>query len=90
MEERFDIFRKNKIIISGKSAGGIATYLYSDYFYDKAITARVFSVPDSGLFLTDYYSPIVKVKVIRYMSQALLDIVWGEQKFPLEECLIEF
>lgn len=24
------------------------------------------------------------------MSQALLDIVWGEQKFPLEDCLKEF
>lgn len=40
--------------MSGKSAGGIATYLYSDHFYDRAITAKVYSVPDSGLFLTDY------------------------------------
>lgn len=90
MEQRFDIFRKKKIIISGKSAGGIATYLYADYFYEKAITAQVYAVPDSGLFLTDYYSPIVQVKVIRYMSQALLNIVWNDQKFPLENCLVEF
>ncbi len=77
LDERYDLFRKGKIIVTGKSAGGVATYLYSDYFYEKAITAKVYSIPDSGLFLTDYYSPIVDVKVIRYMSQALIDIVWG-------------
>jgi hypothetical protein len=70
--------------VSGKSAGGIATYLYSDLFYDKALKAKVYAVPDSGLFLTDYYSPIVQTKVIRYLSQALIDIVWGAQGYPLE------
>lgn len=40
--------------MSGKSAGGIATYLYTDVFYDKAIKAKVYGVADSGLFLTDY------------------------------------
>ena len=69
--------------MSGKSAGGIATYLYSDLFYDKALKAKVFAVPDSGLFLTDYYSPIVQTKVIRYLSHALIDIVWGAQVYPL-------
>lgn len=64
LEQKYDIFNKGKIIVSGKSAGGIATYLYSDYFYEKAIKAQVYSVPDSGLFLTDYYSPIAGTKVI--------------------------
>lgn len=59
MEKTYDVFNKDKIIVSGKSAGGIATYLYSDLFYEKTVKAKVFAVPDSGLFLTDYYSPIV-------------------------------
>ncbi len=58
MEYRFDIFRKNKIVITGVSAGGIATYLYSNHFLAKTITAKVYAMPDSGLFLTDYYSPL--------------------------------
>jgi hypothetical protein len=32
----------------------------------------------------------VGVKVIRYMSQALIDIVWGSNRFPLGECLDEW
>ena len=64
--------------------------MYSDLFYEKAITSKVFSIPDSGLFLTDYYSPIVNVKVIRYMSQALIDIVWENKTYPLEKCVEEF
>ncbi len=62
----------------------MATYFYSDLFYEKAITSKVFSIPDSGLFLTDYYSPIAKKKVIREDSKALLEIVWADQRYPLE------
>ncbi len=59
MEDKYDIFRKNKIVITGVSAGGIATYLYSNYFMAKAVTAKVYSIPDSGFFLTDYFSPLI-------------------------------
>jgi len=58
LEDKYDIFRKNKIVITGVSAGGIATYLYSNHFLAKTITAKIYSIPDSGLFLTDYYSPL--------------------------------
>lgn len=44
-------------MVSGGSAGGIATYLWTDYIFDRSTTKKVFSVPDSGLFLTDYPNP---------------------------------
>lgn len=84
MEDKYDIFRKNKIVITGVSAGGIATYLYSNHFQAKTVTAKVYSIPDSGLFLTDYYSPLVGEKVIRDKARALLDLVWNDQQYPLE------
>jgi hypothetical protein len=83
IEDKYDIFRKNKIVVTGVSAGGIATYLYADVFLAKTITAKVYAIPDSGLFLTDYYSPLTGKAAIREASKALLDIVWSEQRFPL-------
>lgn len=84
------MFRKNKIVITGVSAGGIATYLYSNYILAKTVTAKVYSIPDSGLFLTDYYSPLAGQKVIREKARALLDLVWNGQQFPIEDCLKQF
>jgi hypothetical protein len=52
-------------VITGVSAGGIATFLYSNLFYEKAIKATVYSIPDSGLFLTDYLSPLTGKQAIR-------------------------
>ena len=71
------MFRKNKIVITGVSAGGIATYLYSNYILAKTITAKVYSIPDSGLFLTDYYSPLAGYKIIRERARGLLELVWN-------------
>lgn len=77
LEDKYDMFRKNKIVVTGVSAGGIATYLYSNYFLAKAITAKVYAIPDSGLFLTDYYSPLANMKIIRVRAKALIDIAWS-------------
>ncbi len=59
MEDKFDIFKKNKIVVTGVSAGGIATYLYANFFESKSITSKVYIIPDSGLFLTDYESALI-------------------------------
>lgn len=59
--------------MTGVSAGGIATYLYANLFYQKSITSKVYAIPDSGLFLTDYESPLLGGKAaIRESSKALL------------------
>jgi hypothetical protein len=57
IEDKYDIFRKNKIVVTGVSAGGIATYLYADVFLAKTITAKVYAIPDSGLFLDRLLQP---------------------------------
>jgi hypothetical protein len=72
LEDKYDIFRKNKIVVTGVSAGGIATYLYSNHFLAKTVTAKIYSIPDSGLFLTDYYSPLAKEKIIRERAKAIV------------------
>mgnify|MGYP002372649050 FL=1 len=43
-----------QIFVGGQSAGGLATYVWTEYitaFAKKLIVFDVWSVPDSGLFL---------------------------------------
>lgn len=41
----------SQIIVGGDSAGGLATYLWTNYIADMAKNAKVWSLPDSGIFL---------------------------------------
>jgi len=47
------------VVISGCSAGGLATYLHVDWWRASLGSAKVVGLPDSGFFL-DYESPIKK------------------------------
>jgi hypothetical protein len=41
-----------EIVVTGQSAGGLATFLWSNYIASRAPkTAKVWSLPDSGIFL---------------------------------------
>jgi len=44
--------------MTGVSAGGLATYFWSNYLVENTVTSKVYAFPDSGMFLTDYYSPL--------------------------------
>lgn len=41
------------IIVSGDSAGGLASYWHADYFTERFTNSKVVAVPDSGFFFTD-------------------------------------
>jgi hypothetical protein len=51
------LYNANKVVVTGESAGGIATYLWADHVYKKSVNKQVYSIPDSGLFLIDYPNP---------------------------------
>lgn len=41
-----------EIVVTGQSAGGLATFLWTNYIASRAPkTAKVWSLPDSGIFL---------------------------------------
>lgn len=46
-------------------------------------------MPDSGLFLTDYYSPVVGTKLLRKNCAVLLDLVYfkSEMPEPIQKCV---
>ena len=88
--EKFDMYNGEKIVITGVSAGGIATYLWSNHVHDRAIKAKVFAMPDSGLFLTNYISPLYGKNLLRERAQTMIDLAMSGMRYPLENCLDRF
>jgi hypothetical protein len=64
LDNTYDFYNGNSIVITGVSAGGMAVYQWSNYLYENTKTAKVYSIPDSGFFITNYYSPIAGAKVL--------------------------
>ncbi len=63
----FGLYNADKVIITGISAGGMATYFWTNYLYDRSVNKQVYSVPDSGLFLIDYVNPFTGQPLRRYL-----------------------
>lgn len=48
----FNLSLAEKIILTGSSAGGMATYAWTDYLRSSLLNPQVlYTVPDSGIFL---------------------------------------
>lgn len=71
MHEKYDFYNKDTILMTGVSAGGIATYFWMNYLYDNTKSSKVFAFPDSGLFRVDFVSPIYHIKLIKESSKYL-------------------
>ena len=54
LDRQFNFYNGDAIVITGVSAGGIATYLYSNYLVENTKKAKVYALPDSGLFITEF------------------------------------
>lgn len=61
-----------------------------NYLLDNTKKARVLAFPDSGFFITDFYSPLAGQKVLRERASNLLKLV-GEDfdslPEPIQKCL---
>eukprot|EP00039_Didymoeca_costata_P003733 m.69371 g.69371 ORF g.69371 m.69371 type:complete len:423 (-) comp12050_c0_seq3:78-1346(-) len=53
----FGLGSATQIVLSGDSAGGLATYWHADFFQERLPNSKVFAVPDSGFFLADPSKP---------------------------------
>jgi len=56
LDEKFSFHSATDVVISGCSAGGLATYLHVDWWANQVPKAKVIGLPDSGFFL-DYDAP---------------------------------
>jgi hypothetical protein len=53
IQNRYDLKKAERVILSGSSAGGIATYIWADYIrgFISNSNVKVYSIIDSGIFL---------------------------------------
>lgn len=74
-------------MLTGVSAGGMATYFYSNYLMENTKTSKIYAIPDSGIFLVDYFTPLVSKQAIREIAKPLFNFVNdGGKYFPINEC----
>lgn len=57
LNQTYGLFNANKIIVSGFSAGGIASLIWSNYILDHSVSKNVYCVPDSGFFVGTFANP---------------------------------
>jgi len=65
------------VIVSGTSAGGLATYLHSSYFKERMPGARVVAVPDAGFFLDHAVYGSTEHKWYQTISYASSPALWN-------------
>lgn len=52
VEKKLGLFSNStEIMVTGGSAGGLATFIWADYIREKTRHTNVYAVPDSGIFL---------------------------------------
>lgn len=76
LDQTFDFYNGDSIVITGVSAGGMATYFYSNYLFDNTKKAKVYAIPDSGLFLAEFYSPFAGFQPIKVTAENLFDLLF--------------
>ncbi len=76
-------------MVGGDSAGGLATFLWTNYVVDKAKNAKVWSLPDSGLFL-DSINKNTKLPSYKIWLQNLMKLSNVEIDPPVPECVQKF
>ena len=53
LDKKYNLFSQaTEIVVTGQSAGGLATFMWSNYIKNRALnTTKVWAIPDSGIFL---------------------------------------
>jgi hypothetical protein len=83
----YGLFNATDIIVTGQSAGGLATFLWTNYIVERASkNTRVISLPDSGIFL-DSMNYITKRNEYKLQFQNFMKISNAEVDPPTKECV---
>ena len=73
-------------MLSGLSAGGVGTYFWLDYLKAHTKTAKVVGIPDSGVFIDDFFSPIAQKPVTLEKFQNLIKVIGVPEGENLPMC----
>ena len=86
----YDMQNAERIVLTGASAGGIATILWSNYFRNLLKDPSSLSViVDSGVFANTTF-PYTKVHMMTLLGSNLFKVSNIDEKSPIEACNPKF
>lgn len=92
LDQKYDFYNKDTIVITGISAGGLGVYEWMNYLHDNTKTSKVLAIPDSGIFLTEYVSPTLGYSIIEKRTNNLFSLVGVDPQGvpePIQKCLLK-
>jgi hypothetical protein len=90
LEKRIGLFTKaTHVVLSGGSAGGLATFTWTNYLASKIQNAKFYSVPDAGIFY-DAESKKTGKHSYKQCLANLMKFSNAEIDPPVPECMKEF
>ena len=83
---KYQLNKASKILLTGGSAGGIASILWGNYLQSIVSNPSiVYNVPDSGIFLnSSTYKD--NVPLIQQQISTLMQLAQVNEKSPISEC----
>jgi len=83
---KYQLNKASKILLTGGSAGGIASILWGNYLQSIVSNPSiVYNVPDSGIFLnSSTYKD--NVPLIQQQISTLMQLAQVSEKSPIPEC----
>jgi len=85
VDSTYGLKNASKIILTGMSAGGIATNTWSNYLKDYVGDAnKVYSISDSGLF--ENFKTFQGEPVLEQIIKNSFALVSVDEPFPLSDC----
>ena len=78
----YDFYNKDTIVLTGASAGGMATIYWLNYLQEKTVTSRVLGIPDSGMYLFDYPDPVLRTSLLKMATAPLFLLGTGPGNEP--------
>jgi O-palmitoleoyl-L-serine hydrolase len=86
LNDKYSLFSATNITITGTSAGGVASFLWSNFVYEQAVNKEgVLVVPDSGTMILDFPNLYNNKTLVDYTIETY-KLVLAETTIPLTEC----
>lgn len=90
LNEQFNLFSATNITITGTSAGGVASFIWSNYVYEHSHNPEgVLIIPDSGTMILDFPN-LYNNKTLTDYTIETYKLVLEETKIPLAECVKKY
>ena len=74
LEDNYDFYNKDTIVLTGGSAGAMTTVYWIEYLADKVVSSQLYAIPDSGFYPMNYRVPtFLNMNIVELAMNAFAD-----------------